>query len=215
LRARSAGKTPELPARPAPFCHRSSDGLRAAAQLARADARVRRPLRPRRQRSEKRRTKSPAFFFNILNGRLSTRLPSFLMRRMRSAKRFAICWFALPLVRLCFHPSWRVNWPSLPGFHVLRIRVATIVPFQKTTPHHLDKRPLGGVLSDFTGALIGHMGNFGPNQGHCKCQSSNASAKIEATCDSKSQVAFSGGGGNRTRVPRHFRASFYVRSRIT
>jgi len=37
--------------------------------------------------------------------------------------------------------------------------------------------------------------------------------KEKATCD-ESQVALGGGGGNRTRVPRYFRGSFYVCSRF-
>ena len=38
--------------------------------------------------------------------------------------------------------------------------------------------------------------------------------EMEKACDESQAFSSDGGGGNRTRVPRHFRASFYERSRM-
>jgi len=46
-----------------------------------------------------------------------------------------------------------------------------------------------------------------------RAKSAICDEKEKATCD-ESQVALGGGGGNRTRVPRRFRARFYMRSRF-
>ena len=47
-----------------------------------------------------------------------------------------------------------------------------------------------------------------------KRQTPRKSRGYDESCHVLAQILLSGGGGNRTRVPRYFRVRFYVRSRV-
>jgi hypothetical protein len=82
---------------------------------------------------------------------------------------------------------WRVS-----GLTVIR---ASLILFRR---HNLSRRVPTTVRSrnDKTPAVTGVL------------------TLVVLTCRRMSQATVSGGGGNRTRVPKHFHDSFYVRSRF-